>query len=111
MIKTTHTCDRCGHEQASDTERLAQGKFSDEARQFWTVSLSVDHGVSPGRQRGAPSMAYPKMTAHWCRQCVVETGAYDMEAEGVEKPETPPTLEEIIYEIATEAAADVVAAG
>lgn len=81
-IKTTWTCDKCGHSQ-------------DTGAQMWGIRLHVNHMTYDD----GPSSS--KHDALWCRDCT--EGAhllppYDKD-ETKHIPPVPPTLEDLIREI------------
>ena len=93
MITTTYTCDRCKAEQTTK-------------QQFWTVgvvAITRDRSLPDPRYAGYVEWA-PVGSMQVCRPCLDALGV-QMKREAV-RPGTPPqpTLEEVIAEIATEAA-------
>jgi hypothetical protein len=90
-IKTTYTCDRCGHAQ-------------DDAEQMWSVGVTYSHGHGRLEYIGGKS-TYG--AALWCRACMQHLGILGPHQAQVEdaaaKPApAPPSLEDLIREIARE---------
>ena len=82
MIETTYTCDKCGNEQ-----------HNPEADQFWAVEVIASpfkQSYMTGSRKSAPR--------HYCRGCVLGLGLVPPNR-AEEKPETVPTVEELIGEI------------
>lgn len=88
--KTTFTCDRCGHTQDNDD-------------QMWSVGLVYIHGNRQLAYGGGSNSVYK--AAMWCRECMQAMkvlGSYSFEATKVPDPTPPPSLEDLIREIARE---------
>jgi len=85
-IKTTYTCDRCGHTQDND-------------KQMWKLLVSLAHH---GNEH---NYSTTKQEVLWCRSCVEKYGFLPIPSEK-EKPDVPPpapTIEDMILEIVASA--------
>ncbi len=85
MIVTTYTCDRCGHDQT-------------KTEQMWDIGIVIGH--HPSR---ADWSRTPNPCQLWCRTCVETLGLLPQgggEKDAPPLPDPPPTLEDMIREIA-----------
>lgn len=86
-VKTTYTCDLCGHTQ-------------DDSNQMWWVGVSID-------QNRHTSQRYAKMDQLWCRACALKRHLLPFSDEKQKaKAPPPPTLEDLVREIVREEVAD-----
>lgn len=85
-IKTTYTCDRCGHEQDNDDQMLEIG----------IVYRHLRFSFSP----------HPGKNALWCRKCTDEVGITPVQKTADPQPPPRLTLEDLIRELIREEVRD-----
>ncbi len=97
MIRTTYTCDRCGEE-------------SDKSVYLHNVVVGIRAAYPHygGHVMAVGNSKRRALSVEWCEPCCNKAGiGFPPKPEDDEKPPEPPTLEELIREIAAEKAQEV----
>lgn len=90
MIVTTYTCDKCKHSQ----------EHPQSPKQLWDIGIGIETAGCSSYYSTSPKLAHKQM---WCRSCVIKAGLFPPSRTDEEKtPTPPPTLEDMIREIARE---------
>lgn len=91
MKRVVWTCDRCSY-----TENTAE-HIAPKIRDFFTVEVLV-YKLTTGHKTRVQAKAL------WCSQCSAEMKVLPVTVKVGKEGPTPPSLEDIVYEIASEAA-------
>lgn len=94
MKRTLWTCDKCGYGETT-TE-----VFAPATRDFYSMIVTVKkqpHGLA----------SKPTAEALWCAECAAEMKVLPVfQPSAGEKAPAPPTIDDLVYEIASNAASD-----
>ena len=91
MKRVLWTCDKCGHGESLPEHGTPKD------RDFYEVVVTVAKAPMGIKTR-------PASAALWCADCCTKMKALPAATKAGEEKPTPPTLEDLVYEIASEAA-------